>query len=130
MIAHSEAATTPIEQDEKVFEVNPKQYLRILERRKARNVLKKRYAEAAKVRQLTFSSYTFNQTLKSMKQTPYMHESRHKHAQKRPRSSTGRFLTKKEIEELKKKQADKGNGVFGVRQKRKRDDTESKVSSA
>lgn len=41
---------------------------------------------------------------------PYLHESRHKHAMRRPRGQGGRFLTAAEIAELKKKQAEEPEG--------------------
>ena len=43
---------------------------------------------------------------KHIKQKSYKHESRHKHAKKRLKSSAGRFLTKKEIEALKNNRDD------------------------
>ena len=62
--------------------VNAKQYRRILKRREARAKLDEYYRK--------------KQALKKQNQEkkPYMHESRHRHAMKRPRGPGGRFLTK------------------------------------
>ncbi|CCE61672.1 hypothetical protein TPHA_0A05980 [Tetrapisispora phaffii CBS 4417] len=77
---------------EKPFYVNAKQYYRIL---------KRRYCRARLEENLRISR----------ERKPYLHESRHKHAMRRPRGQGGRFLTAVEIEALKlKENAKSGSG--------------------
>lgn len=72
------------------YYVNAKQYHRILKRRIARAKLE----ETLKIQRV---------------RKPYLHESRHKHAMRRPRGQGGRFLTASEIAELEKKEMESQN---------------------
>lgn len=68
--------------------VNAKQFHRILKRRVARQKLEE---------QLRLSSKT---------RKPYLHESRHNHAMRRPRGPGGRFLTADEVTAMEKAEAE------------------------
>ncbi|KAJ9098542.1 hypothetical protein QFC19_006310 [Naganishia cerealis] len=83
--ASHEALQQEDDADEEPLYVNAKQYHRILKRRAAR----------ARLEEL-------NQLIRQRK--PYLHESRHKHACRRPRGPGGRFLTAPEIAALKAQQ--------------------------
>jgi len=95
--------------------VNAKQYHRILKRREARHRLEEYYAkkrnqsveEGIRIGDkrvlndvLEVSGVDGNDSGGSRR--PYIHESRHKHAMKRPRGPSGRFLTKDELVEYYK----------------------------
>jgi nuclear transcription factor Y alpha len=80
--AAAEAASNPTPAAPRPTFVNAKQYRRILKRREARAKLEEYYQKKKAM-------------LKEAKEKkPYMHESRHRHAMKRPRGPGGRFLTK------------------------------------
>ena len=80
--AAAEAASTPTPAAPRPTFVNAKQYRRILKRRESRAKLEEYYRKR-------------QAQLKDAKgKKPYMHESRHRHAMKRPRGPGGRFLTK------------------------------------
>eukprot|EP00547_Thalassionema_nitzschioides_P002174 CAMPEP_0194214392 /NCGR_PEP_ID=MMETSP0156-20130528/15533_1 /TAXON_ID=33649 /ORGANISM="Thalassionema nitzschioides, Strain L26-B" /LENGTH=229 /DNA_ID=CAMNT_0038942631 /DNA_START=213 /DNA_END=902 /DNA_ORIENTATION=- len=75
--------------------VNAKQYRRILKRREARARLVEYYRQK-KAAQAEAEA-------KGTSRKPYLHESRHRHAMKRPRGPGGRFLTKAELVDYYKK---------------------------
>ncbi|KAJ5698735.1 CCAAT-binding transcription factor subunit HAPB [Penicillium macrosclerotiorum] len=78
-------------QEESPLYVNAKQFHRILKRRVARQKLEEQLRLTSKGRK------------------PYLHESRHNHAMRRPRGPGGRFLTADEVAAMEKKQAE-GDG--------------------
>lgn len=78
--------------EESPLYVNAKQFHRILKRRVARQ----RLEEALR--------------LTSKGRKPYLHESRHNHAMRRPRGPGGRFLTADEVAEIERKQAEGEEG--------------------
>jgi hypothetical protein len=75
-------ATGPVE--ESPLYVNAKQFHRILKRRVARQKLEEQLRLTSKGRK------------------PYLHESRHNHAMRRPRGPGGRFLTAEEVAAMEK----------------------------
>jgi len=77
--------------EESPLYVNAKQFHRILKRRVARQKLEEQLRLTSKGRK------------------PYLHESRHNHAMRRPRGPGGRFLTADEVAAL-----EKGETVPGV----------------
>ena len=79
--------------EESPLYVNAKQFHRILKRRVARQ----RLEEALR--------------LTSKGRKPYLHESRHNHAMRRPRGPGGRFLTADEVLEIEKKKELGGDAV-------------------
>ena len=66
--------------------VNAKQYRRILKRREARARILEYYRQKKVAQELAEANGSTRR--------PYLHESRHRHAMKRPRGPGGRFLTK------------------------------------
>jgi hypothetical protein len=78
--------------EESPLYVNAKQFHRILKRRVARQKLEEQLRLTSKGRK------------------PYLHESRHNHAMRRPRGPGGRFLTADEVAAMEKKQATTAGG--------------------
>lgn len=92
--------------------VNAKQYNRILKRRQSRakfesKLSKQRSSLGGEGLPIPFSLPQQHGS-PGMKR-PYLHESRHKHAMRRPRGPGGRFLTAKEIAEMKAKELQPGS---------------------
>ena len=80
----------PSTQEESPLYVNAKQFHRILKRRVARQKLEEQLRLTSKGRK------------------PYLHESRHNHAMRRPRGPGGRFLTADEVAAMENKQGPTG----------------------
>lgn len=77
--------------EESPLYVNAKQFHRILKRRVARQKLEEQLRLTSKGRK------------------PYLHESRHNHAMRRPRGPGGRFLTADEVAEIERNKAGGGD---------------------
>ncbi|KAF9430153.1 Transcriptional activator [Podila epigama] len=93
--------------DEEPLYVNAKQYHRILKRRAARAKLEE-LNRMAKIRKTNTNCSHFDYRIvnnNNNNKKPYLHESRHKHAMRRPRGPGGRFLTSQEIAEMDRLQA-------------------------
>jgi hypothetical protein len=96
--------------DEEPLYVNAKQYHRILKRRVARARLEElhRLSKERKVRPPPLWSKQISKSLQ-----PYLHESRHRHAMRRPRGPGGRFLTAEEVQAMEKQRVDDGENAEG-----------------
>jgi len=83
--------------------VNARQYKRILKRRETR-ARAEEYKQLQTRRNLNnYYSYRNKKKIESgAGRRPYLHESRHRHAMKRPRGPGGRFLKKEELEQYYK----------------------------
>lgn len=79
--------------EESPLYVNAKQFHRILKRRLARQKLEEQLRLTSKTRK------------------PYLHESRHNHAMRRPRGPGGRFLTAEEVAKMEAGEGKPGEGL-------------------
>lgn len=77
--------------------VNAKQYKRILRRREARALIEEIYS--IKRQRSEKQKASSKDEIDSSSGKPYQHESRHRHAKKRPRDKNGRFFSKAELVE-------------------------------
>jgi hypothetical protein len=119
----------PDDTEEPLF-VNAKQYSRILKRREARTRLEQRMGRISFLRDSPASITSLGSSGTGEK--PYMHESRHKHAMRRPRGPHGRFLTAKEMEEMKAREKDapeKGEKEERKSKRRQEDNKSEKVKA-
>ncbi|KAK2802397.1 hypothetical protein FQN50_007395 [Emmonsiellopsis sp. PD_5] len=82
--------------EESPLYVNAKQFHRILKRRVARQRLEEQLRLTSKGRK------------------PYLHESRHNHAMRRPRGPGGRFLTADEVAAMEKAEAANATGIENI----------------
>ncbi|KAF4567685.1 Transcriptional activator [Pleurotus pulmonarius] len=82
--------------DDEPLYVNAKQYFRILKRRVARARLEEVH-RLSRQRKVRFPALIYGISHPESLHKPYLHESRHKHAMRRPRGPGGRFLTAEEI---------------------------------
>lgn len=83
--------------EESPLYVNAKQFHRILKRRVARQKLEEQLRLTSKGRK------------------PYLHESRHNHAMRRPRGPGGRFLTADEVAEIERNKTSQGSGDMSIK---------------
>lgn len=104
---HSSPEATTGTTEEAPLYVNAKQFHRILKRRMARQKLEEQLRLTSKGRK------------------PYLHESRHNHAMRRPRGPGGRFLTAEEVAALDAEAAKNGGEQPANGLKRKSGDGQS-----
>jgi hypothetical protein len=114
-------------EDEPLY-VNPKQYNRILKRREVRARMeekRRRTEEAIRTGRLNLRDTSTIVSAKGSddevaigedggQKRPYQHESRHKHAMRRPRGPGGRFLTAEEIKAKEASEAAQHDGSEAV----------------
>ena len=93
---HQQSPEVPVAgtNEESPLYVNAKQFHRILKRRMARQKLEEALRLTSKGRK------------------PYLHESRHNHAMRRPRGPGGRFLTADEVAQMEAKAGGGGDTDF------------------